>query len=82
MVKQSLIFCLHSTFTGFLQNELLNSIYFSIINIKPLVRLSQGNYRFHGTRPNILELFDYKLLYRGSGRCHSKYSSILILQLP
>jgi len=38
--------------------------YFSIINIKPLVRLSQGNCRFRGTRPNILELFDYKLLYR------------------
>ena len=71
-----LVFYLPYTFAGSRQNELLNSIYFSIINIKPLVRLSQGNYRLHGTRPNILELFDYKLLYRGSGRCHSNTITI------
>ena len=71
---RGLFFYLPYTFTGSQQNEL----YFNtlVLIIRSLVRLSQGNYRLHGTRPNILELFDYKLLYRGSGRCHSNTITI------
>ena len=64
---RGLFFCMPSSFAGGRQLELLNSIYFSIINIKSgrlfaCRRLVEG-FRLRATE----ELFDYKMSYVSVG---------------